>query len=78
MSKQKSAEKLAGFNGAADQIESLTKGIPETRDRAGQGGTGRDGAGRTQKYILAADFKCPSKNQLKNWSGLMGQQIKLT
>ena len=39
MFKQKFAEKLAGFNGAADQIDSLTKGIPETREGAGQGGT---------------------------------------
>ena len=39
MSKQKSAEKLAGFNGAADQIDSLTQGIPETREGAGRGGT---------------------------------------
>ena len=39
MSKQKSAEKLVGLDGAADQIDSFTKGIPETRDVAGRGGT---------------------------------------
>ena len=36
---RKSAEKLVGLDGASDQKDSLTKGIPETREGAGRGGT---------------------------------------
>jgi len=75
MCEPESAEKLAGFSGAADQNDRFWcggrffhLGLAEARAIAGY----------PKNTIPTADYTCVSQNQMKNWWGSVGQLIKMT